>query len=155
MDITPMDSREIVRRAVEFRNPSRLPFWQHAVPWAPDDVCDVWEMDRAVAGWFFDNPAPDDWGCAWRRTEAKNMGQAVGHPLADWPALERFRPPDPRNPFYFERLDPLLAGARGRYTVVTAHFNLIERLHMLRGFAAAMTDFHLGGCTCSAASPPR
>lgn len=135
--------KEIVRRAIEFQSPPRLPFWQHEVPWAPDDVWDIWEMDRAEAGWFFDNAAMDDWHCQWARTETKNMGQVVGHPLADWSALERFRPPDPTNPFYFERLGPLLDQAQDRYVVVTSHFNLIERLHMLRGFAATMEDFVL------------
>ena len=138
-----MDSREIVRRAIEMRRPPRLPFWQHEVDWAPDDVCDVWEMDRAEAGWFFDNAAADDWGCRWARTKVKNMGQVVGHPLADWSALDRFRPPPARNPFYFERLGPLLDEAGDRYVAVTSHFNLIERLHMLRGFAATMEDFYL------------
>ncbi|MHC4401143.1 MAG: uroporphyrinogen decarboxylase family protein [Planctomycetota bacterium] len=138
-----MDSREIVKRAIEFRKPPRLPFWQHEVAWAPDDVCDVWDMDRAAAGWFFDNAASDDWQCRWERTEMKNMGQVVGHPLADWSALDRYHPPDPRSPFYYERLGPLLDEAGGRYVAVTCHFNLIERLHMLRGFAAAMEDFVL------------
>jgi uroporphyrinogen decarboxylase len=135
--------KEIVRRAIEFRNPPRLPFWQREVAWAPDDVWDIWEMDRAEAGWFFDNAAADDWHCQWRRTETKNMGQVVGHPLADWSALDTFRPPDPKNPFYFDRLGPLLDQAGDRYVVVTSHFNLIERLHMLRGFAATMEDFYL------------
>ncbi|MCS7306575.1 MAG: hypothetical protein NZ602_15895 [Thermoguttaceae bacterium] len=138
-----MERKEIVRRAIEFQRPPRLPFWQRVVPWAPDDVWDIWEMDRAEAGWFFDNPAPDDWGCQWRRTELKNMGQVVGHPLADWNALKTYRPPNPRNPFYFERIGPLLQQAEDRYVVVTSHFNLIERLHMLRGFAAVMEDFYL------------
>ncbi len=138
-----MQRREIVQRAIEFRTPPRLPFWQHEVPEAPDDVCDIWEMDRAQAGWFFDHCAPDDWGCIWARTETKNMGQVVGHPLADWSAFDHYRPPDPRNPFYFERLQPLLDQAGDRYVAVTSHFNLIERFHMLRGFAAAMEDFYL------------
>jgi hypothetical protein len=137
-----MEPREIVRRAIEFQSPPRLPFWQHEIPWAPDDVCDVWEMDRAEAGWFFDNAASDDWQCRWERTETKNMGQVVGHPLADWSALDAYRPPDPHNPFYFERLGPLLDEAGDRYVAVTSHFNLIERLHMLRGFAATMEDFY-------------
>ena len=138
-----MQPREIVKRAIEFRTPPRLPFWQHEVPEAPDDVCDIWEMDRAEAGWFFDHCAPDDWGCIWARTEVKNMGQVVGHPLADWSAFDHYRPPDPRNPFYFERLEPLLDQAGDRYVAVTSHFNLIERFHMLRGFAAAMEDLYL------------
>ncbi|HIQ20210.1 MAG TPA: hypothetical protein EYH34_03075 [Planctomycetes bacterium] len=138
-----MLSREIVKRAIEFRSPPRLAFWQHEVAWAPDDVWDIWEMDRAQAGWFFDNAAPDDWQCRWVRTAQKNMGQVIGHPLADWSALDHYRPPDPRDPFYFERIPPLLDEAGDRYVVVTCHFNLIERLHMLRGFAAVMEDFYL------------
>jgi uroporphyrinogen decarboxylase len=138
-----MDSREIVRRAIEFDGPPRLPFWQHEVSWAPDDVCDLWEMDRARAGWFFDNAVTDDWRCRWTRTAVENMGQVVGHPLADWSALETFRPPEASDPFYYERLGPLVDEAGDRYVAVTSHFNLLERLHMLRGFAAVMEDFYL------------
>ena len=50
----------------------------------------------------------DDWGCGWSATDLKNMGQVTACPLADWSALDRYRPPDPRNPFYYERLAPLL-----------------------------------------------
>ncbi len=138
-----MQSREIVRRAIRFGHPPRLPFWQHQVESAPDDVCDVWEMDRAEAGWFFDHAAADDWGCRWARTDVKNMGQVVGHPLADWSALDAYRPPDPRNPFYFARIGPELDKAADRFVAVTCHFNLVERLHMLRGFAAMMEDFYV------------
>ena len=76
-----MQSREIVRRTIEFKNPSRLPFFQHAIADVPDDVCDTWEMDRARNGWFFDTPGMDDWGCGWTVTDVKNMGQVVEHPL--------------------------------------------------------------------------
>lgn len=138
-----MTPREIVRRAIDFNAPPRLPFWQHDVGFAPSDVWDIWEMDRQRAGWFFDTCAPDDWGCGWAVTETKNMGQVVEHPLADWSALDQYRPPDPLEDFYFERVEQELPKAGDRYTVVTSHFNLIERLHMLRGFTAAMEDFYL------------
>jgi hypothetical protein len=140
-----MDSREIVRRAIEFDSPPRLPFWQHwnhKMPEFPDDVCNVWEMDRAQSGWFFDNPAPDDWGCQWE-TRDGSMGQVVASPLASWSDLARYRPPDPRNPFYYERLGPLMDAAGGRYVALTAHNLLFSRLHKLRGFAATMEDFYL------------
>ncbi len=138
-----MDSREIVTRAIEFRHPPRLPFFQHQVAGVPDDVCDCWEMDRAERGWFFDRAAEDDWGCGWAATEQKNMGQVVHHPLESWDHLDRLRPPDPRNPFYYDRLEPTLATAGTRYRIVTCHFNLIERLHMLRGFTRTLEDFYL------------
>ena len=142
-----MDSREIVRRAIEFDGPPRLPFWQH---WShkmegfPDDVHNIWEMDRHQAGWFFDTPnAMDDWGCGWSTTGVKNIGQVTAFPLADWSSLAAYRPPDPRNPFYYERLGPMIDEAAGRYVCLTAHGLLFSRLHRLRGFENTMQDFYL------------
>jgi hypothetical protein len=135
--------REIVTRAIEFASPPRLPFWQNVLPDVPNDFCDCWEMDRAKRGWFFDHAAQDDWGCGWAVTGVKNMGQVVYHPLADWAQLASYRPPHPRDPFYFARIEPILAAAGDRYVVIACHFNLIERLHMLHGFAATLADFHL------------
>ena len=138
-----MESREIVRRAIEFDTPPRLPFflggsWSDKLSAViedfPNDVCDCWEMDRQESGWFFDNPEPDDWGCQWEKTEVVNMGQVVGHPLEDWDALRTYHPPDPRNPFYFKRIEDEIKDAGDRYVVITSHFNLFERLHMLHGF---------------------
>ncbi len=138
-----MQRHEIVRCAIEFTGPPRLPFWQDVVGEAPNDVCDSWEMDRARRGWFFDRAAEDDWGCGWSVTEKKNMGQVVHHPLQDWAKLDSYRPPNPRDPYYFERIEEDIAEAADRYVVVTCHFNLIERLHMLHGFPETLADFHL------------
>ena len=138
-----MYRREIVKRAIEFGNPPRLPFWQDVLEGIPNDVCDCWEMDRAKNGWFFDNPAMDDWGCGWAVTDIKNMGQVVHHPLNDWSKLSSYKPPDPRDNFYFERIEDIIGKANDRYVVVTSHFNLIERLHMLHGFTNTLEDFHL------------
>ncbi|MBI5821687.1 MAG: hypothetical protein HZA88_22175 [Verrucomicrobia bacterium] len=141
-----MDRREIVRRAVEFDRPPRLPFWQHwnhKMPEFPDDVCNIWEMDRAEAGWFFDKATMDDWSCGWSATDLANIGQVKDCPLESWSALDHYRPPNPRNPFYYDRLGPLLDAAADRYVAVTAHSLLFSRLHKLRGFTATMEDFYL------------
>jgi uroporphyrinogen decarboxylase len=141
-----MNSREIVRRAITFDGPPRLPFWvhwNHKLPGVPDDVCNIWEMDRSEAGWFFDTPGMDDWGCGWSATDVKNIGQVVDYPLSKWSDLDRYRPPNSRNPFYYERLGPMLDAAGDRYVAITAHSLLFSRLHKLRGFAATMEDFYL------------
>lgn len=147
-----MQSREIVRRAIEFDDPPRLPFfigdfWEDKLSKKlrgfPNDVCDCWEMDRQKAGWFFDNPAEDDWGCKWGKTDLANMGQVTFHPLSDWSKLKTFSPPNPRDPFYFDRLSETIDKANDRYVVVTSHFNLIERLHMLHGFERTLEDFYI------------
>jgi uroporphyrinogen decarboxylase len=137
-----MTGYELVKRAIEFDCPERLPFFQHVCPQAPDDVCDSWELDRQKAGWFFDTPLPDDWGCIWAATEMKNMGQVVKGPLEDWIALDSYIPPDPRDPSYFKRVENDIAAAGHRYVCLTSHFNLLERLHMLHGFEQTMVDFY-------------
>ena len=147
-----MERREIVKKAIEFDSPPRLPFfigsaWKDRltvdIEDFPNDVCDCWEMDRQEAGWFFDNPGADDWGCVWTRTEVNNMGQVAFHPLEDWAKLPSFKPPNPRNPFYFERIEETLEEAGDRYVVLTSHFNLIERLEMLHGFTRTHEDLYL------------
>lgn len=137
-----MTGYELVRKAIEFDRPERLPFFQHVYPAAPDDVCDSWEMDRQKAGWFFDTPGADDWGCIWKVTEVKNMGQVKSGPLEDWSKLDSYIPPDPADPFYFERVDREIAEAKDRYVCLTSHFNLFERLHMLHGFSRTLMDFY-------------
>lgn len=148
-----MERREIVRRAIEFDTPPRLPFFLGGAWGArlaevigdfPNDVCDCWEMDRQSSGWFFDNDVElDDWGCRWQRSNLHNMGQVVGHPLEDWSRLSTYKPPDPRNPFYFERIEDGIREAADRYVMLTSHFNLVERLHMLHGFSRTLEDFYL------------
>lgn len=141
-----MERREIVRRAIAFEKPPRLPFWQHwnhKTPQFPDDVCNIWEMDRAEAGWFFDRAEKDDWGCGWSVTDLANIGQVKDCPLESWAALDSYRPPNPRNPFYYDRLGPLIDAAEDRYVALTAHSLLFSRLHKLRGFTATMEDFYL------------
>jgi uroporphyrinogen decarboxylase len=71
------------------------------------------------------------------------MGQVTFHPLADWSKLDAYRPPDPRDPFYYQRIEETLAQAGDRYVAVTCHFNLIERLHMLHGFSQTLADLIL------------
>ncbi|MHC4123712.1 MAG: uroporphyrinogen decarboxylase family protein [Planctomycetota bacterium] len=146
-----MKGKEIVRKAIEFDNPPRLPFfigslWKdnlsECIQNFPNDVCDSWEMDRHKAGWYFNNPVEDDWGCIWRTIDQNNMGQVVYHPLDDWSKLDTYKPPNPRDEFYFERIEEDIKDAQDRYVVVTSHFNLIERLEMLHGFARTYEDFY-------------
>ena len=56
-----MESREIVRKAIELDHPPRLPFltgtfWQQKMSRPhhsfPNDICDCWEMDRQQAGYL-------------------------------------------------------------------------------------------------------
>lgn len=94
----------------------------------------------------------DNWGCRWDCAIDGIEGVVAGHPLADWEALETWRPPDPftkgdRGPMEW---GPALEGATkareaGHLTSGgTAHGFLFMRLYYLRGFENLMVDIATG-----------
>ena len=59
------------------------------------------------------------------------MGQVVSYPLEGWRSLNSYVPPDPKNEYYYARIPEMLDQAGDKYVLLTCHFTLFERLHML------------------------
>ena len=89
----------------------------------------------------------DNWGCVWANAIEGLEGQCVGHPLADWGALEGWNPPDVMTKAEREERDwgKLAAdmGERKRKGLLThaGAERLFDRLYFLRGFENLMMDF--------------
>jgi hypothetical protein len=134
-----MSSYEVVRRAIEFEGPERLP-----VRFAALGVDDTHSI-----GGFFGTGDPalpesvDEWGCVWTRTEVANMGQVKGHPLAEWDALDHYRWPDPDDPALYEGKEVRFAGSEGKYVTTYLFQLLFARLNSLRGLQKVLTDLYL------------
>ena len=99
-----MTSKEIVRRAIHFQRPSRLPAL-------------MGELGINDTGWVVCGPSPrftptapgmDEWGCVWSQTEMHNMGQVTGHPLEDITKLATYSPPDYTEDERFTGMDAAL-----------------------------------------------
>jgi len=127
-----MTSREIVRRAVHFENPPRLP--------ATIDCYGVSDVGHVAygpaAGWQPSVEGMDEWGCAWAHTEMANMGQVKGHPLEDIGKLAAYTPPDfTDDARYVDTEAAIEAGeAAGKYMTSGIFMVLFERMHALHGF---------------------
>lgn len=80
-----MSSYEVVRRAIEFQRPDRLPLCFQAL-----GLCDVHGLgwNQIGTGDHRLRETLDEWGCLWARSEMSNMGQVQGHPLAEWATPE-------------------------------------------------------------------
>jgi hypothetical protein len=135
-----MSSYEVVRRAVEFATPDRLPIRfgtlelsdTHSANWNQ-----IGTGDRAQ------RETIDEWGCTWVRSEMANMGQVKGYPLAEWASLDRFRWPDPDDPAFYEGMAARFAGAGGKYVITGIFMLLFERMHALHGFENTLRDLYL------------
>jgi hypothetical protein len=128
-----MESREIVRRAIRFERPPRLPAT------FDDFGC------RDVGGIGPVPPEPlvttgtglDVWGCRWGQSEVANMGQVLGHPISDLRRIGRHPMPDYSQEVYWpDRVAERLTEheAAGRYVSGGIFMVLFERMHSLCGF---------------------
>ena len=90
----------------------------------------------------------DSWGCVWEAAIDGLEGVVIEHPLADWAALETWRPPDPlltgdRGPVDWEGTRKSVAAAKAAGQLTSgglAHGFLFLRLSYLRGFENLMVD---------------
>lgn len=135
-----MNSFDIVKRAIEFNYPEKLPCEfstmgfsdTHSVNWNQTGIGDKSKKETY-----------DEWGCLWTRTEQANMGQVKGHPLPDWGLIDKFKWPDPDNMDFYKGMEQKFLGSEGKYIITEIFMLLFERMHSLRGFENTLMDLHL------------
>ena len=135
-----MNSYEVVKRAIEFNTPDRLP-------------CEFGTLGFSDTHWVSWNQigtgnaskreSLDEWGCLWVRTEEANMGQVKGHPLIDWSLLDSFQWPNPNDPAFYEGMEQRFENSEGKYIITGIFMLLFERIHSLRGFENALMDMYI------------
>ena len=134
-----MSSYEIVRRAIEFKRPERLPIWFdafgisdfHSVKWNQIGV-----GDKRLRS------STDEWGCGWARSEVTNMGQVKVHPLADRNLRATFQWPDPDNPAFYRGMGDRFTGSTGKYVITNIFMLLFERMQALIGYENTMVGLY-------------
>jgi hypothetical protein len=133
--------REIVRRAITFQRPPRLP-----VDFGSLGVTDCEGIYVKEAPGF--EPAvegQDEWGCVWAKTDTKNMGQVKGHPLEDIRKLDTHPFPDyddeGRYAHTYDAVDRY--EARGLWVETSIFMVLFERMHALHGFENVLMNLKL------------
>ena len=141
-----MTPKEIVRRAVEFGNPPRLPIAGYS-----DEINDYTHLryKPVKPPQAEGRDDVDEWLCVWEQTDTPNMGQVKGHPLADLERLGDFPWPDPDDPRRYADVPSQLAELksdpvrRQKYCQTGIFMILWERMHSLHGFANCMIDLVL------------
>ncbi|MEA3402993.1 MAG: uroporphyrinogen decarboxylase family protein [Armatimonadota bacterium] len=137
-----MTPYELVRRAIEFERPRRLPMQFGAL-----GISDTFGVGCGpAAGWEPSRPNEDEWGCVWHKpTEesgVRNMGQPKGHPLTSWELLDEINFPDPDDDHRYAHIEEALEQVGDRYVLIGCGFTLFERMHYLRGFTELLADMH-------------
>jgi len=134
-----MTSLEVVKRAIHFQGPDRLPIRFASL--GIDDTHSV-GTNAIGTGDRAQRQTYDEWHCLWVRSEMANMGQVRGHPLEDWEAIETYRWPDPDDPAYYAGMEERFAGSENKYVTTGIFMLLFERMHSLRGMSNVLTELH-------------
>ena len=154
-----MESRERVKRALEFSGPDRAPRDLWYLPGVGFERMD--ELDELLTAYPMDivrAPAPyqpskraqgspnrpgtykDEWGCAWRITEPGVIGEVTHPPLLNWEALERWTPPyDLFERARWDEVDEFCRASK-EFTVMPTEIRPFERVQFLRGAQNAFID---------------
>jgi hypothetical protein len=134
----PSTSREIVKQAVLFQNPPRIPF-EFPEKYGSDFV------------WTEMNPSPDlrakhgqydEWGSLWENIGVCNLGEVKVPVLANDFELSRLNIPNVTDPNRWKDF----SGVRSRYPdkfLMASGLSIYERVHFIRGLENAWTDIHL------------
>jgi hypothetical protein len=137
-----MNSREIVRRAIEFDDPPRIPYYFMFNPPAADIVV-IGPLDAASSGAGATRGLKpgetyvDKWGVTWEAT-GRFWDHAIGHPLADLRQLASFRPPDPMTSLGPVKPFAWLARRLGKYVAGFNPVGMYETARSLMGFEGLM-----------------
>lgn len=133
--------RDVVKRAVHFQRPPRLPADIGAL-----GVSDLaWTPVKPAAGFKPQREGQDEWGCVWRHTAVPNMGQVAVNPLQDIRGLDRHPMPDYADDSRYVEVEAALqkADSEGKYITAGIFMVLFERMHTLHGFAETLQDLYL------------
>lgn len=108
-----MDPRTLVKKAIAFDKPSRIPRELWLVPWAqyeyPDELAAIqhdFPNDIVRIPWFYNdavftegNPFEpgrfvDEWGCVYENAQRGVTGEVKTPMVQDWSDLEKVTPPE-------------------------------------------------------------
>jgi uroporphyrinogen decarboxylase len=134
------DSRDLVKRAIAFEGPERIPV-QFPYDWRLSDLVNVDVM--------LNHLGPDrktsEWGFRWSHLDNDlAFGQPERAAIRDWKELREYRAPDPRAPGRFDAMKKM-RGELGEGKYYKANFGLsgFAVMSCLRGFAPVIEDLYL------------
>jgi uroporphyrinogen decarboxylase len=137
-----MNSKELVKRTIQFKSPERLPFTGSMAEsdFSGDTVAVFPDMGTE---WWLGGGGYDEWGCFWEvDPEHNDMGQVKNIILDKLDEFMSLKIPDSLNPQRYSHWPEILERAEraGKYVVCCNGSFLFERAHFLHGFENTLMD---------------
>jgi len=135
-----MKRKEVVKRAIEMKNPPRVPILFFNKDTEKSDIKLV-GYETAV-DFPYKGTNVSEWGFEWQRLD-DTMGQPKNHPIRTWADFETYIPPDPDAPGRFELLPDEIAQNKDRYILASLGITGFNMVTFIRGFENTLEDLYL------------
>jgi len=133
-----MIPREIVLRAIERRQPPRVPICYCN---RDLDCSDTLGVGVGIAAGFQpQQPGETEWGYLWTSLDG-TMGQPHYPPLQDWDRIDAYCPPDPVAPGRLDHVAGAISGTE-RFVKFGLGITGFNQATFLRGFASFLEDLY-------------
>ena len=131
-----MTSREVVKKAILFQNPDRMPY----------NLAPQYGTDFYFAGI---SPSPDDrpssgideWGALWENIGVCKLGEVKNSPIKDWSDLNKIKIPDVEDEKRWQCLEGIREKASDKF-LIGRGISLYERVHFIRGLENTWGDIY-------------
>jgi uroporphyrinogen-III decarboxylase len=135
-----MTAKEIVKRAVEFRNPPRVPLLYFNEYTERSDIKRI--PYNQAEDFVHRGTAISEWGFEWVRLD-KTMGQPRFSPITDWEKWKNYIPPNPHAKGRFTHVAEFAKKNRDAYLMGCLGISGFNMVTFIRGFEQVMEDLYL------------
>ena len=131
-----MTGREIVKRAVEFKDPPRVPVFMFNRDWDKSDIrLTTYKRPQCA------RRGETEWGYVQESID-KTAGQITEWPIKEWEDFKTYRIPDANQPDRYAHIRSFVEST-DRYVIGDLGISGFSLYTFLRGFENTMTDFYL------------
>jgi uroporphyrinogen decarboxylase len=135
-----MNSKELVKRAVEFKSPGKLPLLYFN---KYTERSDIKFVEYNVASDFkYKGTAISEWGFVWE-TFDDTMGQPKDEPIKSWDDFKGYIPPDPDAPGRYDHIEQEIKANFDKYIMGVLGITGFNIVTFIRGFENSMEDLYL------------
>ncbi len=134
----PTVQKDLVRQAIRFDSPKRVPVWFVNADQQQGDVM-VYHLMLGREG--VGDPQVKEWGYKLESMDDGTMGHPTEPHLPDWDAGGRYRPPPLREAERMAAAPAFFAECEDRYRLASLDLSGFTTYTLLRGFENSMLDF--------------
>ena len=136
-----MDSKELVRRAIEFDYPERIPLrYCTNIEKGNLIILPIPEHPDFSPG----EPGLDEWGCLWKKM-GEDIGQVVRHPVSCIEDLSKYKLPIVDIEKRFKEIKEKISFMQNKFVVGDMETSGFTRMSFLRGFDSLLCDIYTNG----------